>query len=118
MSGFYSHRGPGGISITLLVMQSSIFRRLGSTSAWAREAVVAAVALAAGFGLLPLVIYFAGSLLLGRFDGASPGRLYHAIYQGMAEGGAASWIVVFGPYGLYLIFKGLRVWWRAGTGTA
>lgn len=76
---------------------------------------MAILALALGFGLLPLLIFFAGSLTLGRYEGASAARLYGSIYRGLGEGSLASWIVVFGPYGLYLMFKGLRVWWRAGA---
>jgi hypothetical protein len=99
-------------------MQSSVLKRLGLESGWSQEAVVAIVALAVGFGLLPLLIYYAGSLALGRYEGASPARLYDSIYQGLGQGASASFVVVFGPYGLYLIFKALRLWWQAGTGAA
>ena len=92
-----------------------ILARLGLTSEWAQEVVTAALALALGFGMLPLLIFYAGSLALGRYEGASMTRLYDSIYRGLGEGSLASWIVVFGPYALYLIFKGLRVWWRAGA---
>ena len=30
----------------------------------------------------------------------------------------ASWVVLLGPYGLYLLFKGLRGWWRASANLA
>ena len=96
-------------------MQSTILRRLGLASEWSQEGVMAALALALGFGLLPLIIFYAGSLALGRYEGASVARLYDSIYQGLGDGSLASWIVVFGPYGLYLVFKALRVWWRAGS---
>ena len=76
---------------------------------------MAVMVLALGFGLLPLLIFYAGSLTLGRYDGASVAGLYGSVYRGLGEGSLTSWIVVFGPYGLYLIFKALRLWWRAGA---
>jgi hypothetical protein len=96
-------------------MQSTILERVGLGNAWVQEAVMAAVTLGLGFGVMPLLIFLAGSSLLGRYEGASASRLYDAIYHGLGAGSLASWVVVFGPYGLYLLFKGLRVWWRAGT---
>jgi hypothetical protein len=99
-------------------MQSAILRRFGLVSAWSQEAVMAVITLALGFGLMPLLIYYAGSTLLGRYDGASPARLYDTVYGGLELGSAASVIVVFGPYGLYLVFKALRLWWRAGGSPA
>ena len=96
-------------------VQSSILKRAGLASAWSQEAVMALITLGVGFGLMPLLIYYAGSTLLGRYDGASPARLYDAVYQGLAAGSAASMVVVFGPYGLYLVAKALRLWWRASA---
>ena len=93
----------------------TVFKRLNSASRWTRELVHAGLALAAGFGLMPLVIFYAGSQALGRYEGASAGRLYRGIYQGLQAGSLASWIVVLGPLGFYLIFKGLRQWWRASA---
>ena len=37
----------------------------------------------------------------------------HSLFAGLGQGSIASWVVVLGPYGLYLLFKGLRAWWRA-----
>jgi len=96
-------------------MQSTILRRLGLASGWAQEATVAVAALALGFGILPLLIFFVGSSLLGRYDGASPARIYDSLYQGLEGGSLASWVVVFGPYGLYLAFRGLKLWWQASA---
>ena len=93
----------------------TIFKRLNSANRWTRELVHAGLALAAGFGLMPLAIFYAGSQALGRYEGASAGRLYRGIYQGLQAGSLASWIVVLGPLGFYLIFKGLRQWWRASA---
>jgi hypothetical protein len=99
-------------------MQSTILERAGLGNAWVQEAVMAGLALGVGFGAMPLLIFWAGSTLLGRYDGASASRLYDATYHGLGDGSLASWVVVFGPYGLYLLFKGLRVWWRVGTKAA
>ena len=93
----------------------TVFKRLNSAGQWTRELVHAGLALAAGFGLMPLAIFYAGSQALGRYEGASAGRLYRGIYQGLQAGSLASWIVVLGPLGFYLIFKGLRQWWRASA---
>ena len=93
----------------------TIFKRLNSANRWTRELVRAGLALAAGFGLMPLAIFYAGSQALGRYEGASAARLYRGIYQGLQAGSLASWIVVLGPLGFYLIFKGLRQWWRASA---
>ena len=96
-------------------MPSTFFKRFGLTSAWSQEAVMAVGTLALGFGLMPLLIYYAGGALLGRYDGASSARLYDAVYRGLALGSAASLAVVLGPYGFYLAWKGLRLWWRASA---
>ena len=84
-------------------------------SEWAQEAGLAILALSLGFGVLPLVIFLAGSTILGRYEGASPARVYEGLYRGLGLGSVASWIVVLGPYGLYLLFKGLGLWWRASA---
>jgi hypothetical protein len=68
-----------------------------------------------GFGLMPVLIFFAGSTLLGRYEGASMAGLFANIYAGFGAGSVASWIVLLGPYGLFLAFRGLRLWWRAGA---
>ncbi len=96
-------------------MQSEILERLGLAGGWSRELALAAVALAFGFGILPVLIFFAGSATLGRYEGASIGGVYEAVYRGLEAGSLASWIVVLGPYGLYLLFKALRLWWRSSA---
>ncbi|HWJ34448.1 MAG TPA: hypothetical protein VNR70_04235 [Steroidobacteraceae bacterium] len=94
----------------------SILERLASAGAWTQELGLAVLALAAGFGIMPILIFLAGSSALGRYDGASVARIYDSLYQGLRFGSGASWIVVLGPYGLYLTFKALRLWWRASAG--
>lgn len=96
-------------------MRSKILKRLGLTSDWTQELCLAGVALALGFGILPALIFFAGSASLGRYDGASVGGVYGGVYGGLENGSLASWFVVLGPYGLYLLFKVLRAWWRASA---
>ncbi len=96
-------------------MQSTILRRLGLAGAWTRELALAGLALALGFGVLPAAIFWAGSATLGRYEGASPAAIYGGVYRGLEAGSIASWIVVLGPYGLYLLFKALRLWWRSGA---
>jgi hypothetical protein len=92
-----------------------ILTRLGIANAWVQEAVLAVLMLAVGFGLMPALIYLAGSTALGRYDGASPPRVYDAVYTGLESGSIASWIVGLGPYGMYLFVRGIVLWWRASA---
>jgi hypothetical protein len=73
------------------------------------------IALLVGFLLMPVLIFYTGSSLLGRYEGASLPRTFASIYAGLQSGSVASWIVLLGPYGLYLIFRALRLWWRASA---
>jgi hypothetical protein len=82
-------------------------------SPWSVELALAALGLLAGVGLMPVLIFYTGVATLGRYEGASLGHLYHSLFAGFGSGSTASWVVVLGPYGLYLLFKGLRAWWRA-----
>ena len=88
---------------------------MGMTSSWAAELVLAALGLSIGAGLMPILIFYAGALTLGRYEGASLGHLYRSLFTGLAQGSIASWVVLLGPYGMYLLFKGLRAWWRASA---
>lgn len=94
---------------------SQILRRWTRSRGWPRELLLTAIALVVGFGLMPVLIFFAGSALLGRYEGASLARLFASIYAGLQSGSLASWIVLLGPYGLFLLFRGMRLWWRAGA---
>jgi hypothetical protein len=76
---------------------------------------VAGIGLLFGVTLMPVLIFYAGVAALGRFDGASLGTLYSSLFQGLREESIASWVVFLGPYGLYLLFKALRAWWRASA---
>lgn len=84
---------------------------------WAWESAVVVAALLVGVALMPILIFYAGVASLGRYEGASLHALYSSLFTGLAEGSIAAWVVFLGPYALYLLFRGLRVWWRAGTST-
>lgn len=75
----------------------------------------AAVGVLLGISLMPVLIFYAGVATLGRFDGASLGNLYSSLFVGLKEASIASWVVLLGPYGLYLLFRALRAWWRASS---
>jgi hypothetical protein len=92
-----------------------ILQGLGLTSPWAMELGLAAIGLLAGVGLMPLLIFYTGVATLGRYEGATLGHLYHSLFAGFGEGSTASWVVVLGPYGFYVLCKGLRAWWRASA---
>lgn len=85
------------------------------TSPWSAELGLAALGLLIGVGLMPVLIFYAGASTLGRYEGASLGHVYHSLFLGLGQASIASWTVLLGPYGLYLLFKGLRAWWRAST---
>jgi hypothetical protein len=94
---------------------SQLFGRLRRSRGWSREIVLTGLALAFGLALMPVLIFYAGSSLLGRYEGASIARMFQSLYGGLQTGSAASWIVLLGPYGLYLLFKAFRLWWRASA---
>jgi hypothetical protein len=88
------------------------FRQFAKTSPWALELAIAAVGLLLGLALMPVLIFYSGVATLGRYEGANLGALYASLFQGLEEASIASWVVFLGPYGLYLLFKTLRGWWR------
>jgi hypothetical protein len=96
-------------------MISRILNRFGLSSPWSRELAAAALAVLIGVALMPVLIFYTGASLLGRYEGASLGHLYGSIITGLGQGSPASWVVLLGPYGLYLLFKTLRAWWRASA---
>jgi hypothetical protein len=91
------------------------FAQLAEERPWAAELITAGVGLLLGVTLMPVLIFYAGVAALGRFDGASLGRLYSSLFEGLKEASIASWAVFLGPYGLYLLFRALRSWWRASA---
>jgi hypothetical protein len=90
----------------------SILQRMALVGGWSRELVLAALALGLGLALMPLLIFYAGTASLGPYEGATLSGMYGNIYRGLTSGSPASWIVVLGPFGFYLLFKVLRIWWR------
>jgi hypothetical protein len=82
---------------------------------WVFEAAIAVLGLIVGVALMPILIFYAGAAALGRYEGASIGALYTSLFTGLQEGSVASWLVFLGPYALYLLFRLLRLWWRAGA---
>jgi hypothetical protein len=97
------------------MLSRRILARIGLTSPWSVELVIAALGLLIGVGLMPVLIFYAGVGSLGRYEGAGLGPLYHSLFIGLGQSSIASWTVLLGPYGFYLLFKGLRAWWRASA---
>jgi hypothetical protein len=91
---------------------SQFLGRLRALPGWSHEISLTVLALAFGFVLMPVLVFYAGSSLLGRYEGASLKHMFQSLYAGLQAGSAASWIVLLGPYGLYLLFRALRLWWR------
>jgi hypothetical protein len=113
MRRFY--RAACGAGIRLQLVMASNLRRLSEDSPWAVELAAAAIGLLLGVTLMPVLIFYAGVATLGRFEGASLGNLYSSLFAGLKEASIASWVVFLGPYGLYLLFRALRAWWRASA---
>jgi hypothetical protein len=97
------------------MMIRRILQRAGLASPWSVELGLAALGLLSGVGIMPVLIFYAGAATLGRYEGASLGHVYHSLFVGLGEASIASWVVLLGPYGLYVLFKGLRAWWRASA---
>jgi hypothetical protein len=97
---------------------SGAFQQMGLPPHLGGRLIVGLVLLLSGFLLLPGLIYGGGLWLLGRYEGAGLGATYGAVFSGLARGSAASWIVVLGPLGLWLLYQGLRLWWRVSASLA
>ena len=82
---------------------------------WSRELWLSGIALVTGFAVLPGFIFFVGATALGRYEGATAFGIYRSVYGGLTRGSMASWLVLLGPYGLYLLFRGFKACWRAST---
>jgi hypothetical protein len=82
---------------------------------WGFELVVAGVSLAFGVALMPVLIFYVGVATLGRYEGAGLAHLYASLFAGLKEGSPAAWLVILGPYALYLLFRALKAWWRASA---
>jgi hypothetical protein len=104
--------------IRLQLPMAFSFSRFAKDNPWGAELAAAAVGLLFGVVLMPVLIFYAGVTALGRFEGATLSHLYSSVFQGLRDGSVASWVVILGPYGLYLLFRALQGWWRASAGLA
>ena len=102
-------------SFTIRAMMRRLLGRFGLTSPWSVELAAAILALLGGVVLMPILIFYAGVASVGRYEGASLGHLYKSFFTGLGQASIASWVVLLGPYGLYLLFKGLRAWWQVSA---
>jgi len=103
-------------SFTIVSMSlGTAVRQLAKDRPWALELGAAAVGLLFGLILMPVLIFYTGVATLGRYEGASLKQIFANLYEGLAQGSTASWVVFVGPYGLYVLGKGLRGWWRASA---
>jgi hypothetical protein len=82
---------------------------------WIVELLAAGAALTVGVALMPILIFYVGVATLGRYEGASVGALYASVFSGLKEPSLAAWLVILGPYALYLLFRALKAWWRTGA---
>ncbi len=94
---------------------SQFFGGLRRSRGWSREILLAGLALGFGCALMPVLIFLVGSSALGRYEGAGIGRMFQSLYGGLESGSVASWIVLLGPYGLYLLFRASWLWWRVSA---
>jgi len=97
------------------LMASKAQRGASGVGTIVKQLGIAGIALVCGLGILPPLIYFAGTAALGAYEGASIATLYRSLLTGMQNGSVAAWSVVLGPYALFLLFLLLRRWWYAGT---
>ncbi|MDE1922632.1 MAG: hypothetical protein KGI55_04355 [Gammaproteobacteria bacterium] len=88
---------------------------LGHYGGWRQELVALLAWLAAGALILPLLIYLCGVSFLGPLDGGGLGRTYGTVFSGLYGGAPSSWVVLAGPYALFLLLRLLRLWWRVGA---
>lgn len=78
----------------------------------ARESITLALGLLAGLVLLPAGVYVVGRVLFGAYTrspsdrtGAGPLALWSDYLSGLASGSLAHWLLLVGPYVLYLIVR-------------
>jgi hypothetical protein len=77
----------------------------GMSPAWRRELRIAALLVGFGLIIMPFLIYLAGLLTLGPYDGGLPaflGSLYVAFFTATPT----AWLLVTGPY---LLFTAVRL---------
>lgn len=108
--------GARGLANSLLGAWRSYRRRKG----FGREAITLVLGLLAGLLLMPFGIYLVGHALLGGYvrsttstTPAGPVALWSDFVGGLSQGSLAHWLVLLGPYVLYLIFRIGRSAFRA-----
>jgi hypothetical protein len=81
-----------------------------------RELILLAIALVAGFVLIPLAIWLVGNRILGPYthgldpSAGGPMRLLGDFYSGLTHGSVIFWCVALGPIlliGLFRLFWGV-----------
>lgn len=77
-----------------------------------RELYFAGGALVTGFVALPLLIYLAGTLTLGKYETGALGAFLADFFGGLFRGWLPPWGVVLGPYLLVLFLRLARFTWR------
>ena len=81
-----------------------------------RELILLAIALIAGFVLIPLAIWLVGNRILGPYThgldttAGGPMRLLGDFYAGLTHGSVIFWCVALGPY---LLIWFVRLFWGA-----
>ncbi len=86
----------------------------------AREVITLVLGLLTGLLVMPFAIYLVGRTLLGGYlrsttDATPAGAvaLWSDFIAGLSQGSLAHWLVLLGPYVLYLIFRIGRSAFRA-----
>jgi hypothetical protein len=63
--------------------------------------------LAFGFFVVPLLIYFVGTGVLGPYANGSPFALLVDFFTGLRSGSLVYWAVVVGPYVFVMLLRGI-----------
>lgn len=97
-------------SIYLIATMPTIARETAQkqSSPLKREFLLVMLGLILGFVILPLLVYFTGTAMLGSYGDGKHGLagFYGDLWKDLATGQLNSWLLVFGPYVM------LRVLWQ------
>jgi hypothetical protein len=83
-----------------------------------RELILAGALALVGLTVLPVAVYVAGYLTLGRFEGSGFWHFFATLYRSLFKGSTAAWAMVIGPYALLWLWRGLCFWWRRSESLA
>ena len=86
---------------------SVFLHRLRAASRQERELWLAGGAITLGLIVLPFLIYLAGSITLGPYEGGGLGKYLLDFLKGLVRPHLAYWLIVFGPYLLIALGRGL-----------